>query len=78
MYDAKAIGRRVRSKCVDHGITYKDLANALGVSEGTVKSWVYGERAMSLENAWQIADYFSIPMDELIRRTVPGKQAVVA
>lgn len=70
--DTNAVTRRIRSLCMDRGITYKQMADELGVPEGTIKSWIYGERKMSLENAILIADYFSVPLDTIAVRKVPA------
>lgn len=66
-------GRRIRSWLVDAGMTVEDLAAKLSTPEkevkpGTVKSWLYGNRAMSFETAVQIADVFGKPLDELACR----------
>lgn len=76
--DKKAVSRRIRSLCVDRGVTYKDMAAAIGVAEGTMKSWIYGERTMTLENAFAIADFFKVPLDEIACRTVPVTPVEVA
>lgn len=58
-------GRRVRSWCVDADITLDDLAKRIGVSAGTLKSWVYGQRSISFDQACKIADVFGKPLDDL-------------
>lgn len=65
MFDQKAMGRRIRSKCVDRGVTYLEVAEAIGVPEATMKSWIYGQRAVDLSRACDIADYFDMSLDEL-------------
>ena len=69
MFDANAVTRRIRSLCMDRGITYEQMAEDLDIPLGTLKSWVYGERKMSLENAIVIADYFRVSLDVLAART---------
>lgn len=69
MFDTNAMTRRIRSLCTDRGITYKQMADDLEIPEGTIKSWVYGERKMSLENAVTIADYFKVSLDVIAART---------
>lgn len=73
--DKKAVGRRIRSLCIDRGITYADLADGIGVTLSALKGWVYGERALTLENAFAIADFFKVPLDDIAVRTVPGSAA---
>lgn len=69
MLDTNAMTRRIRSLCMDRGITYEQMAEDIDVPIGTLKSWVYGERKMSLENAITIADYFKVSLDVLAART---------
>lgn len=68
MTDKKAIGRRVRSWCVDSGKTYDEAAADLNVSATAFKSWLYGERNMSFDTAALIADYFGKSLDDLACR----------
>lgn len=70
MPDKKAVGRRIRSWCVDSGKTYENVAADLGMPATTLKSWVYGERNMSFDAAAMIADYFGKSLDELACRDV--------
>lgn len=64
------VGRRLRSWMVDAGMTQKDVAEALGVSVGALKSWIYGHRSISFDRAEQICDLFGKPLDELACREV--------
>lgn len=68
MTDKKAVGRRIRSWCVDAGKTYEDVASDLEMPPTTLKSWVYGERNMSFDAAAAIADYFGKSLDDLACR----------
>lgn len=58
-------GRRVRSWCVDSDMSYEDLAKSIGVAEGTLKAWVYGQRSISFDHACAIANVFKKPVDDL-------------
>ena len=69
--DKEAVARRIRSLCIDRGVTYEQMAEDLDVPVGTMKSWVYGNRKLSLENAFMLADYFGVPLDTIAARTVP-------
>lgn len=64
------VGRRIRSWMVDAGMTAEDAAEALGVSVGALKSWIYGQRSISFDRAEQIADLFGKTLDELACRDV--------
>ncbi|WP_418389773.1 helix-turn-helix domain-containing protein [Adlercreutzia sp.] len=64
-------GRRVRSWCVDAGISYETLADGIKVPLGTLKAWLYGERGISFPQASAIADYFGKSLDDLIEHVNP-------
>ena len=64
------MGRRLRSWMVDSGMTQEDVATALGVSTGALKSWMYGQRSLSFDRAEQICDLFGKTLDELACREV--------
>lgn len=68
MLDLNAVARRIRSKCVDRGITYEELAEGIGVPESTLKSWIYGQRNMDFHRACDIADFLGMSLDELACR----------
>ena len=69
MFSTDAMTRRIRSLCMDRGITYEQMSEDIDVPLGTLKSWIYGERKMSLENAVLIADYFQVPLDVIAARS---------
>lgn len=47
------------------GLTQKDLAKALGVSEGTVLNWEKGKREPSISQAIAIGDVVGISYDNI-------------
>lgn len=56
--------RRARG---DKGINQRELASSLGFNPGTVSSWE--KRAgISFEDAWKLADFYGISLDELAKR----------
>lgn len=48
------------------GMTQRDLAKALGVSCGTISNYENGQRTPNFEMMEVLADYFNVPMSELI------------
>lgn len=62
------MSRRLRSWMVDAGWTLEETAEKLGVSAGSLKGWVYGQRRMTLDRACQICDLFGKSLDELACR----------
>lgn len=64
------VGRRIRSWMVDAGLNTEDTAEALGVSVGSLKSWIYGQRSLTFDRAEQICELFGKTLDELACREV--------
>lgn len=64
------VGRRIRSWMVDAGLNTEDTAEALGVSVGSLKNWIYGYRSLTFDRAEQICDLFGKTLDELACREV--------
>lgn len=62
------VGRRIRSWMVDAGMTQEDVAGAMGVSVGALKSWIYGQRSLSFDRAEQICELFGKTLEELACR----------
>jgi len=67
-YSVEAIGKRLDSGLVDKGLSYKDLGDAISVSEDVVKNWVTGRTRIPIERACDICDIFGWPMDRLAVR----------
>ena len=67
-YSAKAIGNRLNSGITDKGLTFKNLADELSVSENVVKNWVYGRSRIPIDKAIAVCDLFDWPMDRLAVR----------
>ncbi|MCH3943032.1 MAG: helix-turn-helix domain-containing protein [Atopobiaceae bacterium] len=76
--DRKEVGRRIRSWIVDSGKSQEQVAEEMGVSFGALKSWIYGNRTISLDQAVLIANYFQKPLDELACRRRAKDMAIVS
>ena len=50
-----------------HNLRQTELAKALGVAQSTVGSWEVGVREPDFEMVRQIADFFHVPTDALLR-----------
>lgn len=66
MFDSK--NNRVRELRLNHKMTQTDLANILNVKRNQVSRIETGERALTLENMWVLADYFHVSIDYLVGR----------
>lgn len=67
-YSKEVVGRRLKSGLIDKGMTVKDLADAIGMSEYAVKEWCGGRSGMTLENAIKVCDALGWPLDRLAVR----------
>ena len=64
-YSNVVVADNLRSMRARHRMTQQDVANAIGVTEGTVVNWESGKGGMSLKNAWKLADLFHCGIGEL-------------
>jgi transcriptional regulator with XRE-family HTH domain len=69
--DPKAIGVRIRSLRRLAGLTQVDVADALGVARSTLGEMENGTNRGSHDTLLAIADFFRVPLDWLLCRTVP-------
>lgn len=58
----------VRALREDAKLTQKELADRLGTTQRKVSYWESGKIEPDLASLWQLADLFSISIDELIGR----------
>ena len=67
----QAIGSFLRELRKEKGLTQEELAEQLNVSNKTLSRWETGKRTPDLESLLQLADHFSVSVQELIE----GKRA---
>ncbi|MDE6110361.1 MAG: helix-turn-helix domain-containing protein, partial [Eubacterium sp.] len=65
--EQKTIGEFIASLRKESGITQKQLAEKLNVSDKTISHWERGESSPDLSVIPLIADIFGVTCDELIR-----------
>lgn len=57
----------IRNKRIEHGMTMKDLARAVGISEGTISRWESGEILnMRRDKVARLGEIFGIPVEQLM------------
>lgn len=57
----------IHSKRIEHGMTMKDLATAVGVSEGTISRWESGEISnMRRDKVARLGKILDIPVEQLM------------
>ena len=57
--------KRLRGKMREEGITGNDLARWMGMTPNSISARMTGRVSWSLQDAYQILDYLSIPREEL-------------
>lgn len=67
--------RKVKRMRIDEGLTQKELAKKLHVSESAVSMWERGERSIGFEKADEIADLFGVSLNEILedRKSTPDE-----
>ena len=67
--------RKVKQMRIDEGLTQKELAKKLHVSDSTVSMWERGERSIGFEKADEIADLFGVSLNEILedRKSTPDE-----
>jgi transcriptional regulator with XRE-family HTH domain len=73
----EAIGRRVAELRRRTGLTQDDLADIIGLARGTIGSIETGGNRGGIVTMIAIADYFAVPMDWLLCRSVPPSGPLV-
>ncbi len=61
------IGTIIKKLCVENGITQDMLANAIGITPQAISRWESEVAYPDIELLPQIADYFSVSIDEAFR-----------
>ena len=58
------------------GLTQEEMADKLQVSRQTISNWETGSASPSLEKALELADLFSVSLDELVGRKQIENQVI--
>lgn len=67
-YSDTTVADNLRGQRAKRRMTQQEVADAIGVSPGTVNNWEAGKGGMSFENAWKLADLFECGIGELFGR----------
>lgn len=68
---AEMISGGLRAQRAKARVSQKQLADTVGFNEATVSAWE-NRAGISLENAWKLANYYGISLDELAGRKFPA------
>jgi len=66
--DNEILVKTIKNTCKNFGITVAQLEKELGYSPSLISRWV--KTSPSIDKIVEIADYFNVPIDELIGRTL--------
>lgn len=72
-YDKERAASLLRQARAAKHVSQREVAAAIDVSPSALLMWENGTGRMTLTNAWKLADYYGMTLDELFGRTVPGK-----
>lgn len=61
----RGFGERLNRLLAEVGYSQKELAQALGVKQGTVSSWIAGRKCPLPETARKISEALGVPWDRL-------------
>lgn len=67
-YDIAATGARLRAGMDEQGVSVEELAYKSGFAAESVRSWITGRRAMTLDAAIKVCDVLDWPLDRLVSR----------
>lgn len=62
----EVVGKRIKSRMIDHGLRHKDLVEKIGVSKGTVTHWINGTSVPTTERLEKLCKLLDIDKSELI------------
>lgn len=65
--DRNGIGQMIRVARIKKGMTQKDLADALCVSQGAVGQWEIGITLPKPKNMLPLSELLEIPVEELLK-----------
>lgn len=68
MQTAATLNERLKSLRVQSRVTQRAIANGIGVSEGTVQKFEYGQAKPKLDTVVRLADFFNVSTDYLLGR----------
>ena len=65
-----SFARKLRGLRAENRMTQKELADAVGTTDASVRNWEDGECMPNLSMAVKLADVLQCPLDQLAGRTV--------
>ena len=60
--------QRVKQLMKDQGLTVYALSKRTGISQATITQWLHGRNGASVTSLQKLANYFNVPIEELIKK----------
>ena len=67
------LNKNIKDLRIENGLTQKELAEKIGVSQGAVYFWEKGINEPTAGYLVSMAELFGVSVDELLSYVVPGK-----
>lgn len=65
---------RLKKLMAETGVTQKQVADAIGVTEPAMNHYINGRREPNIEMLCKLADFFHVSVDYLVGRDVPKER----
>lgn len=69
----EAIAAGLRSHRAAKNVSQREFAESVGANPATVSAWE-NRAGISVEDAWGVADYYGVSIDELVGRKAPERK----
>lgn len=61
----KMIGENIKKACTVKGIRQVDIAEHMGVSQGSVSNWIKGTNSIDIENLAKLCRFIGVSLDQI-------------
>ena len=61
----KLIGENIKRICAMKGIRQVDIAEYMGVSQGSVSNWIKGTNSLDIENLAKLCRFLGVSLDQI-------------
>ena len=61
----RVIGENIKKVCSLKGIRQVDIAERMGVSQGTVSNWFKGTNSIDIENLAELCSFLGVSVDQI-------------
>lgn len=61
----KVIGENIKMICKLRGIRQIDIAEHMGISQGSVSNWIKGTNSIDIENLAELCSFLGVSLDQI-------------